>query len=65
MHDLIIENATLVDGFGTPRRHGAVAVKDGRIVQVGAVEETARQRLDADGRVLAPGIADLHTHFDA
>src|SRR5262245_7109310 len=65
MHDLIIENATLVDGLGTPRRHGAVAVKDGRFVQVGAVEGTARERLDADGRVLAPGIVDLHTHFDA
>jgi len=65
MHDLIIENATLVDGLGTPRRHGAVAVKDGRIVHVGAVEGTARERLDADGRVLAPGIVDLHTHFDA
>jgi len=65
MHDLIIENATLVDGLGTPRRHGAVAVSDGRIVQVGAVEERARERLDADGLVLAPGIVDLHTHFDA
>jgi len=65
MHDLIIENATLVDGLGTPRRHGAVAVSDGRIVQVGAVEGRARERLDADGLVLAPGIVDLHTHFDA
>jgi len=65
MHDLIIENATIVDGLGTPRRHGAVAVKDGRIVQAGAVDGTARERLDAGGRVLAPGIVDLHTHFDA
>ena len=46
MHDLIIENATLIDGLGTPRRHGAVAVRDGRIVQVGVVEGMARERLD-------------------
>ena len=65
MHDLVIDNATLIDGLGMPRRLGAVAVKHGRIVQVGAVTEAARERLDAEGRVLAPGIVDLHTHFDA
>jgi len=65
MHDLVIENATIVDGLGAPARAGALAVKDGRIVALGADLGPARERVDAAGRVLAPGIIDLHTHFDA
>lgn len=68
MHDLVIRNATLIDGLGTPRREGqALAVRDGRIAAAGPEPEVGRGReeVDADGRVLCPGIVDLHTHFDA
>ena len=65
MHDLIIENAVVYDGLGSPGVAGAVAVKDGKITAVGAVEGEAAQRVDAAGLALAPGIIDLHTHFDA
>ncbi len=65
MHDLVIEHATVVDGLGGPARPGGVAVKDGRIVAVGADLGAAAQRVDAQGLVLAPGIVDIHTHYDA
>ena len=65
MHDLVIENATLVDGLGTPARRGSLAVKDGRIAAIGDDVGAARERVDAHGLALAPGIIDLHTHFDA
>ena len=65
MHDLVIENARLIDGLGTPARPGGVAVKEGRIVAVGDDVGRGRERIDADGLTLAPGIIDLHTHFDA
>ncbi len=65
MHDLVIENARLIDGTGAPSRHGGVAVKDGRIAAVGADVGAGRQRIDAQGLALCPGIIDLHTHFDA
>jgi N-acyl-D-aspartate/D-glutamate deacylase len=65
MHDLVIENARIVDGLGNPARPGGLAVKDGRIAAVGADLGAARERIDAAGQVLAPGIIDLHTHFDA
>lgn len=65
MHDLVFENATLIDGLGGPRRHADVAVKAGRIAAIGKDLGEAAERVDAGGRVLAPGIVDLHTHFDA
>ena len=66
MHDLVIENARIVDGTGAPARSGAVAVSQGRITAVGeGAGETARERLNARGLVLAPGFIDPHTHYDA
>jgi N-acyl-D-aspartate/D-glutamate deacylase len=66
MHDLVIDNARIVDGTGAPARQGSVAVRDGRIVEVGGVAgQAARERLDAGGLALAPGFIDPHTHYDA
>jgi N-acyl-D-amino-acid deacylase len=65
MHDLVIENATLIDGLGTPARHGSLAVKDGRIAAIGDDAGPARERVDAQGLALAPNVIDLHTHYDA
>ena len=65
MHELIIRNAAIIDGLGNPQRHGDVAVAAGRIVDIGSIKESAARTVDADGRVLAPGIIDLHTHYDA
>ena len=65
MHDLLIRDAWLVDGTGAPGRRASVAVSDGRIAAVGSGLGTARQVVAGDGLVLAPGIIDTHTHYDA
>ena len=65
MHDLVIDNARIIDGLGHPAREGDVAVAGGHIAAVGWDLGTARQRIDAQGLVLAPGIVDIHTHYDA
>jgi len=65
VHDLVIDNARIIDGLGHPAREGDVAVAGGRIAAVGWNLGTARQRIDAQGLVLAPGIVDIHTHYDA
>lgn len=65
MHDLIIDNATIYDGSGSPARRGSVAVRDGRITAVGTAEGQAGERIDAAGLALMPGIIDTHTHYDA
>ena len=65
MHDLAIRNAVVVDGLGNPAFEGELAISDGRIAEVGQTVADARENIDADGLTLAPGIIDLHTHFDA
>jgi N-acyl-D-amino-acid deacylase len=65
VHDLVIDHAVVVDGLGGPPRDGAVAVTGGRIAAVGGDLGPARERVDAGGLALAPGIVDIHTHYDA
>ena len=64
-YDLVIKNGVLIDGSGLPRHHADVGVKDGRIVSIGRIRSGGREFIDADGRVVAPGFIDGHTHMDA
>ncbi|MSQ20470.1 MAG: hypothetical protein EXR39_13140 [Betaproteobacteria bacterium] len=65
MHDLVIAGAQVFDGLGNAPQSADLAVKDGRIVAIGKITDAAKERLNADGLALAPGIVDLHTHYDA
>lgn len=65
MHDLVIKNALVFDGTKSPGRVASVAVDENRIAAVGPEVGRGRRELDADGLVLAPGIIDTHTHYDA
>jgi N-acyl-D-amino-acid deacylase len=64
MHDLVITNARIVDGTGADAFHGDVAVTDGTITHVGSVDGPAHRTIAADGRLLTPGVVDVHTHYD-
>jgi N-acyl-D-aspartate/D-glutamate deacylase len=65
MHDLVITNARICDGLGSAIVPGDLAVRDGRISALGDDVGSGREVVDAGGLVLAPGIVDTHTHYDA
>ncbi len=65
MVDLVIRGATIVDGLGHEPRRADLAVQDGRIAAMGEIKDKGAETIDADGLVLAPGIVDVHTHYDA
>ncbi len=64
--DLLITDARVVDGTGSPWFVSDVAIDDGYIVAMAAsLDIDADQVIDASGRVLAPGFIDVHTHVES
>jgi len=64
-YDLVIKNGTVIDGSGMPRFRADIGVHRGKIATIGRIRESAREVLDAEGHVVAPGFVDGHTHMDA
>jgi len=65
MYDLLLRNASIVDGTGAPVVRGDVAIEGDRVADVGDMgAREAKRVLDLDGRVVAPGFIDIHTHCD-
>ena len=64
-YDLIIRNATVIDGTKAPRYRADIGVRDGRIAEIGRLDDAKADRdIDALGRIAAPGFIDVHTHDD-
>jgi N-acyl-D-amino-acid deacylase len=64
-YDLVIRNATIVDGTRAPRFQADVAIQKGRIQKIGPIGNDDSDRdIDASGKILAPGFIDAHTHDD-
>ncbi len=65
-YDLLFTNGRVMDGTGNPWFAADVAIRDGRIVAVGQLNEANATRVvDAHGKVIAPGFIDIHSHAEA
>ena len=64
-YDLLIRNARIVDGAGSPWFRGDLGITGDRIAAIGPdLPGDAKRVVDAGDRVLAPGFIDVHTHVE-
>jgi N-acyl-D-aspartate/D-glutamate deacylase len=66
MPDLVIRNANIADGTGAPAFAGDITVDGATITSIDAPGAAAKgtREIDAEGRLVAPGWVDVHTHYD-
>jgi N-acyl-D-amino-acid deacylase len=63
--DLLIRNASIVDGTGAPRFTGDIGIRGDRIARIGDLAALQGDvEIDLAGRIAAPGFIDAHTHDD-
>jgi len=70
MLDMLVINANIIDGTGSPAYEGNVGIKDGKLIIFKKDDpfckgkDAAKQVIDAAGRVVCPGFIDAHSHGD-
>ncbi len=62
--DLVIRNATVIDGTGAPGYAADIAIARGRIAEIGRVTARGAEEIDAKAQLVTPGFVDIHTHYD-
>jgi N-acyl-D-amino-acid deacylase len=63
-YDLIVRNGNIIDGTGKPGYHADIAIRDGKIAEIGSFSDAAARVIDASGLTVSPGFIDPHTHYD-
>ena len=64
LYDLVVRDGKVFTGAGNPWFKADVAVKEGKIVEVGKILGDAKEVIDARGLAVSPGFIDLHDHSD-
>src|SRR5262245_52244090 len=64
--DLIISGGRVMDGTGNPWFKADVAIKNGRIAEIGRIDQSRAARvIAANDLIVAPGFIDVHTHIES
>src|SRR6266516_1530275 len=65
MFDTLLTGGKIVDGSGLPWFKADVGIRGDRIAAIGQLAQAdTRLRIDAAGKVVAPGFVDAHVHGD-
>lgn len=64
MYDLLIKNGIIVDGLGTPRYPGDIAISKGKIIKIATGIKEGRKIINVNRKIIAPGFIDIHSHAD-
>ncbi len=64
-YDIVVRGGTVFDGTGSPGQRADVGIVGDTVAAVGTISERGRREVDAEGRYVAPGFIDGHTHLDA
>jgi len=62
--DLLLQDATILDGIGHRLGHASILLQDGKIIRVGQYIDPPKgiKIIDAKGRFITPGLIDVHSH---
>jgi len=62
-NELLIKNGRVIDPANGVDKECDVLIVDGRIAEVGKIEKSAQTIVDAAGKLVVPGLIDIHVHF--
>ncbi|MBP3337281.1 MAG: D-aminoacylase [Clostridia bacterium] len=64
MYNLIIKNAKIIDGTGSPSFFSDIGIKEDKIAKIAKGLDGAEKTIDAKGLTVTPGFIDSHSHSD-
>ena len=62
-HELLIKNGRVIDPANGVDKTSDVLIVDGKIAEVGRVDKPVQTVIDATGKLVTPGLIDIHVHF--
>ena len=61
--ELLIKNGRVIDPANGIDKKCDVLIADEKIVEVGKVDKPVKNIIDATGKLVVPGLIDIHVHF--
>jgi N-acyl-D-amino-acid deacylase len=63
--DVLIRNGKIIDGTGNAWYYGDIGIKEDKILKIGKLDAAqAKEVIDAQGLIVAPGFIDVHAHIE-